>query len=240
MKSPVDTVKGKITDYNPETGEMTVKVTYPDWMTATRRQYKECLVQMIDSRSLSDKQRKSCYAMIHEIADYTGMGVEETKQWMKIRFLTEELQETADQIFSLSNASMSLVCAFQAFLVDLIISWEIPTRFPLIDMVDDVQRYVYSCAVHKKCCICGKPAIVHHWKRIGMGADREHMNHIGIPMEPLCWEHHTECHNMVQKEFDEKYHIEPVKIDKMIARVFNLSKGPDKKQIGFLEGVEAC
>ncbi len=223
MRNPIDTVKGKVVDYDPFTGEMTIQAFYDDPFMVMKREYSECLVQMVDGRSLSDKQRNACYVLIKEIADFTGMGVEMTKQWAKIKFLTDDLQATADKIFSLSNAPMSLVCEFQRFLVRLIIDFEIPTSFQLSKYVDDVQDYVYACATKKKCCVCGRPAEAHHWKRIGMGADRTTMDHIGWPIEPLCREHHVECHNTGQEAFDKTWHIEPVKVDKMIAKVFKLN-----------------
>lgn len=223
MKTPIDTIKGKIVDYDPSTGELTIKAVYTDWPTMTRREYKECLLQMVDSRPLSDKQRRACYAMINEIADYTGMGPGSVKQWTKLKFLADDLGETADKIFSLSNAPMSLVCAFQSFLARLIIEFDIPTNFPLSKYVDDVQDYVYACAIHKKCCICGQSAEAHHWKRLGMGADRKKVNHIGLPIEPLCRLHHTQCHSTSQDDFDKLWHIGPVKVDKVIAKIYDLN-----------------
>ena len=99
-------------------------------------------IQMIDSRPLSDKQRRTCYKLIREISNYTGMGLDPTKEYMKLKFIAEDLQETADQMFSLSNAPMSLVCAFQRFLVRFILDWDIPCSFSLLDFVDDVQDYL--------------------------------------------------------------------------------------------------
>ncbi len=229
MKSPIDVVKGKVIGYDPNTGEVTIKAVYTDWATMARRGYDTCLVQMVDKRPLSDKQRRSCYAMIGEIADYTGMGAEEAKTWMKLKFIAEDIQDTADKIFSLSNASMSLICAFQNFLVDFILSWDIPTGIPLLNMVDDIEHYVYGCLIHKKCCICGKPAVLHHWDRVGAGRDRKSIDHIGMRALPLCWDHHTECHMKPQEEFDANYHIRPVKIDKTIAKVYGLNTKDKKK-----------
>lgn len=223
MKTPVDTIKARITDYNPDTGEMTLKAVYTDVPTMLRREYKECIVQLVDSRPLSGKQRGNVYAMIGEIADYTGMGIEETKTWMKLKFITEDLQETADRLFSLSNASMSLVCAFQAFLCDFILSWDIPTKKPLIEMVDDVEQYVYSCLMHKRCAVCGKDAYLHHVDRVGAGRDRKTINHIGLRALPLCFDHHTECHTMPQEVFNDRYHLKPVRIDKPVAKMYGLN-----------------
>ena len=132
MKTPVDTVKGKIVGYDERTCDVLIRARYDDWHTMVKRDYKTCLVQLVDSRPLSDKQRKMCYALLHEIADYTGQGVDPTKEWMKIKFLAEDLQDTADKIFSLASAPMSLVCAFQRFFILFILELDIPTNFSLL------------------------------------------------------------------------------------------------------------
>lgn len=134
MKSPIDIVRGRIVDID-ERGIVTIKARYDDWPILLKRGYKECNIQMIDSRPLSDKQRRTCYKLIREISNYTGMGLDPTKEYMKLKFLAEDLQATADQMFSLSNAPMSLVCAFQRFLVHFILDWDIPCSFPLLDFV---------------------------------------------------------------------------------------------------------
>ena len=125
MKTPIDIVRGKIVDVD-EHGVMTIKAKYDDWRTMLRRDYKECNIQMIDSRPLSDRQRKTCYKLLREISNFTGMGIDPTKEYLKLKFLAEDLQVTADHIFSLSSAPMSLVCAFQRFLVNFILDWDIP------------------------------------------------------------------------------------------------------------------
>lgn len=229
MKTPVDTVKGRIVDYDPRTEEVTIKARYTDWPILIKREYKECLVQMIDSRPLSDKQRRACYALIREIADFAGTGIEETKTLMKIKFLSEELNETADQIFSLSTAPMSLVCSFQKFLIDMILSWDIPTKFPLLDMVDDIDSYVYSCLLYKKCCICGGHADLHHTLPIGMGRDRKEIVHEGMEVMPLCRVHHGEFHQYGRAGFLNLYHINRgIKADKAICKVYGLKINEDE------------
>lgn len=225
MKTPIDIVKGTITGYDERNGVLTIKATYPDWPTMVKRGYKNCNIQLIDSRPLSDKQRRACYALLREISEYTGQGTDSTKEWMKLKFLAEDLGETADQIFSLSDAPMSLVCAFQRFLVRFILDWDIPTRFPLIDMVDDISDYVYRCLLSRKCCVCGKHADLHHVDHVGIGRDRDEIIHEGMEAMPLCREHHTECHTIGQKTFNEKYHFDSgIEIDHSIAVVYGLNR----------------
>ena len=186
---------------------------------------------MVDSRPLSDKQRKMCYALLREISDYTGYGLDPTKEWMKLKFLAEDLEQTAEKIFSLSNAPMSLVCAFQRFLIRFILDFDIPCSFSLLEYADDIPDYVYSCLIAKKCVICGRVAELHHHDRIGAGRNRDEINQEGMLALPLCREHHTEAHTIGQQTFDDKYHVIPVPIDKTLKKIWRL-KGERKRHDG--------
>lgn len=223
MKTPNDVVKGRIVGYDERRGELLIRAPYPDWDIMTKRGYKECNLQLIDSRPLSDKQRNTCYMLLRDIAEYVGENTDRTKEYMKLRFLAEDMQETGDTIFSLANAPMSLVCAFERFLVRFILDWDIPTRNPLNQFVDDVNDYVYACLINRKCCVCGKRADLHHIDRVGMGRDREEIIHVGMEALPLCRDHHTEAHTMPDAEFFAKYHLDGgIAIDKTIAKIYKL------------------
>lgn len=231
MKSPIDVVKGRITDYNPKTQEITIVARYSDWPMILKREYSECNIQFIDGRPLSGKQRKTCYALLRDIAEFTGMGLDPTKEYMKIKFLTEDLEQTADQIFSLSNAPMSLVCAFQRFLVHFLLDWDIPSSIPLLDFVDDTQDYIYACLVTKKCCICGQSADLHHEDTVGAGRNRDEIIHEGMEVLPLCRVHHTEKHTVGDLSFNRKYHIERgVILDKKLCRIYGLKAEKEEKK----------
>lgn len=223
MKSPLETVKARIVGYDDRRQELLIRAPYSDWHTLTKRNYQSCLVQPIDGRPLSDRQRNMCYALLRAISEYTGQGLDSTKEWMKIKFLAEDLEETADKIFSLSNAGMSLVCAFQRFLVHFILDWDIPCNVSLLEYVDDVPDYIYHCLVTKKCCICGMPTDLHHVDRVGMGRDRTDIIHEGMEALPLCREHHSEAHTMPDAEFFAKYHLPGgVVMDKTLCRLYGL------------------
>lgn len=223
MKTPVDTVKGRIVGYDERTQELLIRAHYDDWYTMTKRGYKECLVQPLDARPLSDRQRKMCYALLREISDYTGQDVHSAKEYLKLRFLADDFGETADRIFSLSNAPMSLVCAFQRYLVRFIVEYDIPCRVSLLEYVDDVPDYIYACLIVKKCCITGRPADLHHIDRVGMGRDRDDIIHEGMEVLPLCREMHQEAHTMSDREFFEKYHLPGgVVMDKTLCRIYKV------------------
>lgn len=223
MKSPVETVKGRVVGYDERSQELLIRAPYADWFTLTKRNFKECLVQPIDSRPLSDKQRKTCYALLRAISDYTGQGLDSTKEYMKLRFMSEDMEQTGDRIFSLANAPMSLVCAYQRYLVRFILDFDIPCDFPLLNFVDDVADFIYYSLITKKCCICGAPTDLHHIDRIGMGRDRTDVIHEGLEVLPLCREHHGEAHTMSDEEFFDLYHIPGgVTMDKTLCRLYGL------------------
>lgn len=231
MRNPVETVKGRIVGYDERRGELLIRAPYGDWRTMTRQEFKECLVQPIDGRPLSDKQRKMCYALLRQISDYTGQDVHQTKEYLKIRFLADDLGETADKIFSLSNAPMSLVCAYQRYIVRFILEFDIPCDIPLLDYVDDVQDYIYACLMNKKCCITGKPADLHHVERVGMGRNRDDIIHEGMEVLPLCREMHQEAHTMSDEAFFEKYHLTGgIIMDKTLCRLYGLRAKRGKKE----------
>lgn len=233
MKTPVDTVKGRIVGYDERTQELLIRAHYDDWYTMTKRGYRECLVQPLDARPLSDRQRKMCYALLREISDYTGQDVHSAKEYLKLRFLADDFGETADRIFSLSNAPMSLVCAFQRYLVRFIVEYDIPCRVPLLEYVDDVPDYIYACLIAKKCCITGRPADLHHIDRVGMGRDRDDIIHEGMEVLPLCREMHQEAHTMSDREFFEKYHLPGVVVmDKTLCRIYKVKAKREVRQAG--------
>ena len=120
---------------------------------------------------------------------------------------------------------MSLVAAFQKFLIKFIISNNVPTKRPLLEYVDDIDDYVYMCLIHKKCAVCGKKADLHHIDTVGMGNDRAQIQHEGREAISLCREHHKEYHTIGKSEFLEKYHLNGgIKIDKTILKIYGLKK----------------
>lgn len=229
MAETIDRAIGTIKNFDERRGVVTIEVPYTDFARMCRREYKNVEVTFIDSRPLSDKQRRSCYALIREIARWSGDDERSMKEILKIDFWAGELLETADRLFSLSNAPMSIVAAFQSWLVKFIIQNDIPTEHPLLDFVDDVESFVYASLANKKCVICGKHADLHHVKALGMGVNRDEVIHEGMEVLPLCREHHMLVHSMGRDSFMEKYHLHGVPADKTICKIYGLKRQKAKK-----------
>ena len=216
-------LKGKLIDLR-EDGTAIIQAQVP-LHQVLHRQVKECYIDLIDSRPLSDKQRKCCYALINAIAEWSGSSTEEIKEAFKLEFWAEKVDTLADKIFSLANAPMSLIAEFQKFLVNFIITNDVPVKRPLLEYVDDIAHYTYMCLIHKKCVICGKKADLHHIDTIGMGNNRNEVEHLGREVMSLCREHHTEMHTIGNKDFKDKYHLDGgVVADKTILKIYGLKK----------------
>lgn len=216
---------GKIVDVVD--GGLVVFVPYGDMEKIIKRQYNEVQVGLPDGRRISPEQRRKAYALMREIGEFYGYEQSEIKDVMKHDFVANHLKQLQRELFSLSDCDVTTAKEFISYLIDFILRNDIPTRVPLASLADDVDRYMYSCLMRRKCCICGQRADIHHWTRIGMGTNRKTVIHERMTLEPLCRGHHTECHTMAQEEFDERYHIKPIKATKEICKTLGLKCEPD-------------
>lgn len=223
-------VAGKIVSY--EDGILTIKARCDDWYSICKRQIKDVKVQLMDGRRITDKQRRCCYALIKAIADWAGDDTASMKQLLKVEFLATQVEQIGEEIFSLSNAPVSLIAEFERWLVRFVIVNDIPLKFGLLGFVDDTEDYIYSCLINKTCCICGRHSDLHHVDHVGMGRDREEIIHEGMRVLPLCRVHHNEAHERGQASFNEFYHIDSaITLDKTLCRIYGLKhsrKGESK------------
>ena len=220
----IDRVKARIVGYDEKTGEAIIRAPL-DFIKMCHQQQREVWCEAIDARPLSAKQRRNCYAMIREIANWSGDTPEEIKHALKLDFWCGELLEIGDRLFSLSDAPMSVVAAFQSWLARFIVRNDVPTKVSMLDYVDDIEDYTYACLVNKKCVICGKHADLHHCDAVGMGRNRETIIHEGMEVLPLCRVHHEEMHRMGRSDFFANYHLRKgIPADKTICKIYGLKK----------------
>lgn len=216
-------VLGEIQDVR-EDGSVVITATLPNLDTALIRRYKTVQIGFCDGRRISPEQRAKAYALIGEIADWIGDYKASVKETMKWEFMLNRMDKMRKAMFSLSDVDMNTASEFITFLIDFILEHGIPTRIPLSDMAEDLKRYAYSCLINKRCCLCGKPAELHHLEgsRIGMGSDRNEVPHVGRKAIALCREHHTIIHTMSEWKFLHDNHLAPVIIDELIAKKYKL------------------
>lgn len=212
-------------------GTAVIKAKIPNIEQALRRGFLKVEIILWDGRRISPEQRRKCYALLGEIAEYTdgirtAETVDEQKRLLKMEFMLRRMEATERRMFSLSDCDMSTAREFITYLIDFIIANDIPTRARLIDNCDDIAAYMYACTMHRKCAVCGKVADIHHCEgsRIGAGADRTKVHQLGREVLPLCRVHHTELHAMPESEFIAKYHLQKVKLDEQLCKRLKFKK----------------
>lgn len=208
-----------------------IKAKIPNIEQALRRGFLKVEIILWDGRRISPEQRRKCYALLGEIAEYTdgirtAETVDEQKRLLKMEFMLKRMEATERRMFSLSDCDMSTAREFITYLIDFIIANDIPTRVPLIDNCDDIAAYMYACTMHRKCAVCGKAADIHHCEgsRIGAGVDRTKVHQLGREVLPLCRVHHTELHAMPESEFIAKYHLQKIKLDEALCKRLKFKK----------------
>ena len=218
----MERIHGQITDIGTD-GYITIRAALPNIDRALLRQYKDVEILLDDGRTITVDQRKKLFALFNEISEATGyMPVEAIKEMTKVFFMA---RQPIPVHFSLSNTDVTTAREFISCVIDFIIEYGIPVKTPLIDLCEDISRYVYSCICSKRCCVCGASQVdLHHVEAIGMGRDRTEVLQIGIPILSLCREHHTESHKIGQQTFLAKHHLQTIKLTKEIGKIYNLTK----------------
>lgn len=199
-----------------------------------RQDMREAEVFLQDGRRITPEQRRKAWALIGEVAAWAGYKASEKSSLnaaLKRDFLIKRVDDlTAKAIgtFSLSDVDVTTASMYIGFLVDFIMENDVPTRQPITELCEDIQAAVYAAAIHKRCIVCGQKAELHHVDRVGMGRDRHDMCHIGMLALPLCRVHHGEAHQHGDDALMDRYHLEAVRIDEKIAKVYKLGNMEDK------------
>ena len=220
-------ILGEIQDVR-EDGRVIITAGLPDLDRALLRQYKKVEIILPDGRRISAEQRRKVYALLGEVAEYVdgirnADTIEEQKRLLKMEFMLKRMEATERRMFSLSDCDMTTAREFISYLIEFIIKQDIPTKVSLLEHCEDIGRYIYSSILHRKCCVCGKKADIHHvgFDRIGMGNDRNKVHHVGREVIPLCRTHHDECHHD-EKGFIAKYHLQTIKLDESLCKKLKL------------------
>lgn len=163
---------------------------------------------LADNRKISPEQRKKIYALLGDIANYTGYSIpQEMPAVMKWKYLTE----TGAEIFSLSDCSMTTANKYLTWLIDFCFENNIGFKTKTWDMLPDDYAMVMRCCKHRKCIICLNHADIDHtFGLVGIGRDRRTVDNSKSYFLPLCRAHHQERHNLGAKNFLNKYHSQPL------------------------------
>ena len=172
-------------------------------------------IRVDDGRRISSDQRKKIYALIKDIAVYTGHHPEYLKEHMKYDFMAKEDRE----YFSLSNIYITTARYFIEHLLEFCFEWDIPLNANTVVLAREINNYLYLCLVHRKCAVCDKKhAHIHHVDAVGSGRNRNEVDHTKLRLIALCAEHHQETHTIGWQTFNAKYKVDGIKVNEKTIR----------------------
>lgn len=194
-----------------------VEKIYPGLKQQIEERLNHYPIKVIPVKRLSKAQNGLIHVLLKQFGEELGWTMQDMKEYQKEQFaLSRDLEK-----FSTANCDMEMANDFIAFIIEQALENEInlyvlnkhDNRYKSILKVDKTtERYVIACMRAKTCAICGrKGADLHHWKTIASAAGTyENDDGLKTPFMSLCRIHHNEFHEIGQKEFEEKYHIEGV------------------------------
>lgn len=209
------TTTGKIISYR--NGELIIKPDNDLGRLFQRQNPRTVEIRITDGRTISAQQRRKIFAIIRDIAIWSGHEPEYLRSMLTWDFCEKQGMEG----FSLSDVDMTTARRFIDYLIDFCFSFGVPTKESLLTQTDDIGKYLYLCLLHRRCAVCNAPAEVHHVDRIGMGRDREQIVHVGLKAIALCPTHHKEAHSD-EKTFFARYHIYGIALDVHLCKCLKL------------------
>lgn len=182
------------------------------------------ILDTYEKEKITPDQRRHIYALFQDYVEYTGVPLDAVEAYFKYYFMLEfDLSEFP----SLARNAMSMTIAseFISYLIDYYIQNDIPFRKQQFYLTTDTSRTLYALTMKRICWVTGKPnADIHHAENlVGMGRDRNKINHSKSTFMCLSRDAHTEIHQIGLETFCQKYHVKPIKL-----------KYEDLKQLGVM------
>lgn len=182
------------------------------------------ILDTYEKEKITPDQRRHIYALFQDYVEYTGVPLDAVEAYFKYYFMIES---DLSEFPSLSRNAMSMTIAskFISYLIDYYIQNDIPFRKQQFYLTTDTSKMLYALTMKRICWVTGKRnADIHHAENlVGMGRDRNKVDHAKSTFMCLSRDAHTEIHQIGLKEFCQKYHVKPIKL-----------KYEDLKQLGVM------
>ena len=164
-------------------------------------------IEIVDPRKARPAQRKLFFALLNDIQTWSGAPM---KDFLKDFFYTTYAIENNGTEISLADDTKNSVSDANRLLdivIDFMFEWSVPFKQGHELLPRDENYFLYQCCKHRKCIICGKHADIDHIDEIGSGLNRTHVDHSKRHVIALCRVHHSERHQIGNKQFSSKYHM---------------------------------
>lgn len=211
-----DAMRGQITAH---TGDLiTIKLIDPLDVETVKKQAINgkyyVTVDVFEKDSITDEQRRHFLALCGDISEYEGVPVDAVQAKMKYDFMKDE---DLTEFPSIARNQMKKTTASKLieFVILHCIHNQIPFRKQQFYLTIDQNKMLYALLMEKICWSCGSPnAQLAHYDAVGMGRDRNKIDHTQHRFMRLCWKCHAKQHAIGEEEYCKLNHFKPIKLSK--------------------------
>lgn len=207
----------KVVGYDPESNIVKVKLDETLNLERLNTYYNSDLSNVVGNLNLSDprafsyKQRALYRALLNDIYDKYGNESNSTHEWFKEKYFSEFGKEISTK--NGADTSVEEMNNLIELVIDFMLEWGVPFKKGYELLPRDESYFYYLCLKHRKCCICGKHADVHHIDVVGMGNNRKKIENRDRRLMALCRKCHTEIHYEGYAAFVKKHNVQAVKLN---------------------------
>lgn len=167
-------------------------------------------VTVLDPRKITSDQRGYIFGLFNDISDYTGYPPDYIKELMKALFCIER------GLDSISLSRNGITQSLAGYLIEFIIDWcfqeGVPFRNREYYIGSEHTRILFLFLKNRRCFISGEKGEVAHYDAVGMGRNRNKIDHSQHRFMCLSHKYHMEQHQIGIKEFMLKYKVVPIKL----------------------------
>lgn len=161
--------------------------------------------ELADRRKMRVRQRRLFFALINDIVQWSVMPQEYVKDMFYLQYSAYTGKEIS--LADSSKTSVSDVNVLIDLVIDFMFEWNVPFKEGYKQLPREEQYFIYQCCRHRRCLVCGDYADIHHLDTVGMGMNRDHVDHTKKHVMPLCRTHHENYHQLGAEKFAELYHV---------------------------------
>lgn len=161
--------------------------------------------ELADRRKMRIRQRRLFFALINDIVQWSVMPQEYVKDMFYLQYSAYTGKEIS--LADSSKTSVSDVNVLIDLVIDFMFEWNVPFKEGYKQLPREEQYFIYQCCRHRRCLVCGDYADIHHLDTVGMGMNRDHVDHTKKHVMPLCRTHHENYHQLGAEKFAELYHV---------------------------------
>ena len=181
------------------------------------------VTEIVEPNSITRLQQRHFYALLGDYEEYTGVPLESAESYFKVQFMVNEGMDELPSV-GLNRMTKRQAVKLLTFMIEYFIENGIPFRKQQFYLTLDTSRMLFALTMKRICWVCGKPnSDIHHATNlVGMGNKRHKHSHDKSTFMCLCTQHHNEIHHLGLTDFEIKYHVKPIKINKEHIKELNI------------------